>query len=115
MIGALHITRSGLLHGQRRLDASAHNTANLATDETSMLRSIGFTQPSRQGVMSQTAATGISRSRGGAPPPGILNQRAGPFVAEAVEQVTIRHQSGALLRVARTQDDMLRLLVDLRA
>ena len=38
-----------------------------------------------------------------------------PVLRAALEQVPVVHHSGALLRVARTQDDMLEQLVDLAA
>ena len=115
MIGGLDITRSGLLHSQRRLNATAHNAANLVTEKTALLRVTGLERPPGQGVMSRVTATAVDRFRGGALPSGVLDPRTGSFLTQAVEQVTIRHQSGALLRVAQTQDDMLGMLVDLSA
>ena len=82
MIGGLSISHSGLRHAQRRLEASAHNTANLTTAKT-------------------TAST--------------TAQRPAPFVDEAVEQISIVHQAGALRRAVQTQDDMLGILMDLTA
>ena len=79
MIGGLSISQSGLRHDQRRLEESAHNTANLTTAKT-------------------TASPAA--------------QRSAPFVDEAVEQISIVHQAGALRRVVQTQDDMLGILMD---
>ena len=42
-------------------------------------------------------------------------QPTAPFVDEAVEQISIVHQAGALRRAVQTQDDMLGILLDLSA
>ena len=41
--------------------------------------------------------------------------RTAPFVDEAVEQISISHQAGALRRAAQTQDDMLGILLNITA
>lgn len=115
MIGGVHITRSGLLHTQRRLETSAHNTANLARDRTALWRTTGIARPPAQGVSSRTTGIGISRFRGGIVMPRGFAGHPSPVLHGALEQVTVVHHYAALLRVAQTQDDMLGQLVDLAA
>ena len=116
MIGGLSSpSHSGLRHIQRRLEASAHNTANLTTAATTILRVAGREEPPGQGVTSQTSGRSEVRFRGDADGAASTGRRTAPFVDEAVEQISIEHQAGALRRVAQTQDDMLGILVNITA
>ena len=102
---------SGLLHQQQRLEASAHNSANLGTRQTVILAVSGREIPSA-GVRSAVSRTPVVR-----PQISSLSAEATPgpagFVDEAVEQIDIHHHSVALVRALQTQDDMLGSLLDI--
>jgi flagellar basal body rod protein FlgG len=111
---------SGLLHQQQRLEASAHNSANLGTRQTVVLAVSGREIPSA-GVQSTVSATPVVRPQISAPSattqeatPETTEATPGPtgFVDEAVEQITIHHHSVALVKALQTQDDMLGSLLD---
>ena len=105
---------SGLLHQQQRLEASAHNSANLGTRQTVVLAVAGREIPSA-GVQSAVSATPVVRPQISSP--SAATQEATPdptgFVAEAVEQIDIHHHSVALVRVLQAQDEMLGSLLDI--
>ena len=110
---------SGLLHHERRLEASAHNSANLGTRQTVVLGVAGREIPTA-GVRSVVSATPVTRSQiPGAPSSPALGPGEGPvqeprgLVFEAVEQMTLLHHSVSLARVVQTQDDMLGTLLDI--
>ena len=104
---------SGLLHQQQRLEASAHNSANLGTRQTVVLAVSGREIPSA-GVQSSFSATPVVRPQISSLSATTQEATPGPtgFVDEAVEQITIHHQSVALVKALQTQDDMLGSLLD---
>ena len=103
MIGELAISSSGLIQAQHRLRASAHNTANLTTDESAVVKVRGREHPPRGGVVSEISAR-VERA---------ADRRTAPHVDESVEQITASHQSAALKKAVQTQDDMLGTLLDM--
>ena len=91
---------SGLAFAQRRLEASAHNIANAATE--------GF---QRQEVRGQTAPGGgvsFSIERSEQPSTGL-------FIEDVVAQLESKQAFLANLRSLRTEDQILGRLLDTRA
>ncbi len=111
---------SGLLHHEQRLEASAHNSANLQTRQTAVLSVSGREIPGA-GVRSVVSATPVTRPQIPGPsaspasdPPGegpVQEPRG--LVFEAVEQITLLQHSIAQARVVQTQDDMRGTLLDI--
>ena len=104
---------SGLLHQQQRLEASAHNSANLGTRQTVVLAVSGREIPSA-GVQSSVSAMPVVRPQISSLSATTQEATLGStgFVDEAVEQITIHHQNVALVKALQTQDDMLGSLLD---
>ena len=91
---------SGLAFAQRRLEVSAHNIANAATE--------GF---QRQEVRGQTAPGGgvsFSVQRSEEPSSGLL-------VEDVVAQLEAKQAFAANLRSLRTENEILGRLLDIRA
>jgi flagellar basal body rod protein FlgC len=108
MTSPLSIAASGLRHADLRQQATAHNTANRATSETTVLRAEGRERPG-QGVQTQTTGRSERRTQlGAAPPP----QGTSQVVDDAVEQIATVHQAGSLANVVRTSDEMTGILLD---
>ena len=98
MLDTISIISSGLTLSQQRLDASAHNTANLNTEKSSVLRVAAHEGP--QGGVAGTVVAG----EGPASP-----------VVESVAQITASQQFVALKKALQTQSDMVGRLLDLKA
>ncbi|MSR84093.1 MAG: flagellar basal body rod protein [Candidatus Latescibacteria bacterium] len=98
MLGNIAIISSGLTLDQQRLEASAHNTANLNTRPSAVLRS-----EAREGVQGGVEG-GMVAGEGPADP-----------VVESVEQITLSHQATALKKTLQTQSDMVGQLLALEA
>lgn len=98
MLGGISIISSGLLLSQQRLEASAHDTANLTTVPTVDLR-LEAREASQGGVK------------------GMLVAGSGPAssVVEAVEQITAVHHFAALKKALQTQDELVGQFLDLEA
>lgn len=98
MLGNIAIISSGLALDQQRLEASAHNTANLNTRPSAALR-----------VEAREGAQGVVE--------GWVVAGEGPSspVVESVEQMTLSHQATALKKALQTQSDMVGQLLDLEA
>ena len=97
MIHGLSISSSGLAFNEKRLNASAHNTANLTTEDAA-----------RAHVQAEEVPGGGVRSRHSA------SDRDIRVVDESVEQILAGHHFTANVRAAQTQDEMLGVLLDLR-
>ncbi|MBI2503677.1 MAG: flagellar basal body rod protein [Candidatus Latescibacteria bacterium] len=98
MLGNISIISSGLALSQQRLEASAHNTANLNTRPAAVLRVEAHEGP-QGGVEGEVVA-------GDGP--------ASPVV-ESVEQLTVSQQVVALKKALQAQSDMVGQLLDLEA
>lgn len=98
MLGNIAIISSGLALDQQRLEASAHNTANLNTRPSAALRVEA--QEGAQGGVEGTVVAGEGPS---------------DPVAESVEQITLIHQAVALKKALQTQSDMVGQLLDMEA
>ena len=98
MLGNISIISSGLALDQQRLEASAHNTANLNTRPSAVLR-----------VEAQDGA------QGGVVGMVVAGEGPSSPVVESVEQITLSHQAIALKKVLQTQSDMVGQLLDLEA
>ena len=96
MLGTISIISSGLILSQERLEASAHNTANLNTEPSSVLRLVAHEGPQGRVVGALVAVEGP----------------ASPVV-ESVEQITAGQQFVALKKALQTQSDMVGQLLDL--
>lgn len=97
MLGGISSIRSGLLLNQQRLEASAHDTANLATIPAVDLR-----------VEAREAPGGVEST---------ITAGSGPAspVGEAVEQRVAGHHFAALKKALQTQDELVGRLLDLEA
>ena len=123
MTRLLGIAASGLQHQHRRLEASAHNTSNLATAPTAVLRASASEIEQGNGVETTVESRLASRPEiSGSTFPfsaGAAIDSAGEqsafFVEAAVEQITALHHSIALGRAVQAHDEMLGILVDLKA
>tara|TARA_Y100000588_G_scaffold311269_1_gene337210 strand:+ start:108 stop:410 length:303 start_codon:yes stop_codon:yes gene_type:complete len=100
MIRALPTSASGLQANQQSLHASAHNTANLTTKEATKVR-VQASELPQGGVQTR------GKIAGGA-------AQIEP-VEEAVEQITAAQHFKARARSVQTQDEMLGVLLDIRA
>lgn len=100
MIRALSTSASGLRANQQSLQASAHNTANLTTEEAAKVR-VQSKEVKGGGVQTQAKLTG------GAEPV--------EEAEEAVEQITAAQNFKANARSVQTQDEMLGALLDIKA
>lgn len=98
MLGNISIITSGLALSPPRLEASAHNTANLNTRPSAALR-----VEARQG-----AGGGVE---------GVVIAGEGPSspVAESVARIALTHQMVALKKALQTQSEMVGRLLDLEA
>ncbi len=94
------IAQSGLQAAQARLDASAHNTANMNTPGFRRLRAEPSEVAGRGGV-----ATAVQR----APQEGVALEQ------EVVDQMTATYAFKANLQTLQTQDRMMGALLDVRA
>jgi hypothetical protein len=98
MLGNISIITSGLVLDQRRLEASAHNTANLNTRPSAALRV--ETQEGAQGGVEGTVVAGEGPSSP---------------VVESVEQIALTQQAVALKKALQAQSEMVGKLLDLEA
>ena len=94
------IASSGLQAAQARLDASAHNTANMNTPGFRRLRA-EQTEVAGQG--------GVAASIQRAPQEGVALEQ------EVVDQMTATYAFKANLQTLQTQDRMMGALLDVRA
>ena len=113
MHASFAIAASGLRHADARVRSTAHDTANLATPETAVLRAVGREYPVGGGV--ETLVEGRTERR---PELGATGEQPTPVssagaVSLAVEQISTVHYAGALGNVVRTTDDMLGSLIDI--
>jgi flagellar basal body rod protein FlgG len=109
---SLHIAASGLRHADARQRATAHNSANLTTPETTVVRALGREQPTGQGVRTHTE--GYTERRPELAASGAASTgRTTDAVGQAVEQISTVHQAGSLANAVRTSDDMLGSLLDI--
>ena len=112
MYASFAIAASGLRHADARVRSTAHDTANLATPETTVLRAVGREYPVGGGV--ETLFEGRTERR----PELVATGEPTPVssagdVSLAVEQISSVHYAGALGNVVRTTDDMLGSLIDI--
>jgi hypothetical protein len=98
MLGNVSIISSGLALDQQRLEASAHNTANLNTRPSLALR-----VEAREGAQGGVEG-GVVAGEGPSDP-----------VVESVALMTLSHQAVALKKALQTQSDMVGQLLDLEA
>lgn len=94
------IAQSGLQAAQARLDASAHNTANMNTPGFRRLRAEPSEAAGQGGV-----ATAVQR----APQEGVALEQ------EVVDQMTATYAFKANLQTLQTQDRMMGALLNVRA
>ena len=100
MSSLLSIASSGLSAAQMRLDASAHNVANMNTPNF------------RRSVVSQAARAeqgGVDASVQRAPGTGVALEQ------EVVDQMSATYAFKANLQTIKTQDAMMGALLDIRA
>lgn len=97
MIRSLYTSATGLQHQQRRLHASAHNTANATTpaDATVPLRTSG-TERAAGGVDSHSQRVATTDA-----------------LRESVVQIDSAQAVAANVRAVQTQDEMLGALLDI--
>lgn len=98
MLGNISIITSGLALSQQRLEASAHNTANLNTRPAVVLRVEAHEGP-----------------WGGVEGVVVAGEEPASPVAESVEQISAGQQVVALKKALQTQSDMVGRLLDLQA
>jgi hypothetical protein len=98
MLGNISIITAGLALNQRRLEVSAHNTANLNTRPSAALRI-----QAREGA--QGGVEGEVRAGEGPSSP----------VVEGVARIALIHQAVALKKALQTQSEMAGRLLDLEA
>jgi len=93
------IALSGLQHAQQRLQASAHNIANLATEGFSPQRAVGSARP------------------GGGVETRLVTGEAGgtDLVTEVVEQLSASYAYRANIVTLQRADSLLGTLLDVRA
>ena len=94
------IGQSGLQAAQMRLDASAHNTANMGTPGFRRLRTEQTEVAGQGGV-----ATSVQR----VPQEGVALEQ------EVVDQMTATYAFKANLKILQTEDRMLGALLNVRA
>ena len=112
MHASFAIAASGLRHADTRVRSTAHDTANLATPETAVLRAGGREYPVGGGVETLVEGRTERRPELGATGEPTPVSSAGA-VSLAVEQISTVHYAGALGNVVRTTDDMLGSLIDI--
>jgi flagellar hook-associated protein FlgK len=100
MASVLSIGSSGMQAAQLRLDASAHNVANLSTP--------GF----RRQVVEQTEAPGSAGVQASVQRAG---QEGAALESDVVEQMSATYAFKASLQVIKTNDRMMGALLDTRA
>lgn len=100
MTTTLSIAASGLRHQQQRLNAAAHNTANVATPpSTTMTLRANASEADDGGVKSQTSVTA-----------------AGDFLSAGIlPLLTAPDDARGLAQVIRAQDEMSGILLDITA
>jgi len=98
MLGSIATLSSGLILDQQRLDASAHNTANLNTRPSAALR-----VEAREGA------------QGGVEGAVVAGEGPSNPVVESVEQIALIQQAVALKKALQTQSEMVGRLLDLKA
>ncbi|MCC7262401.1 MAG: flagellar basal body rod protein [Candidatus Latescibacteria bacterium] len=98
MLGNLSIISSGLALSQQRLEASAHNTANLNTRPSAALR-----VEAGEGAQGGVEGTVVAGEGPSSP------------VVESVEQIAVTYQVVALKKALQTQSEMVGRLLDLEA
>lgn len=98
MLGNISIISSGLALNQQRLEASAHNTANLNTRSSAALR-----VEAREGAQGGVEGTVVA-SEGPSSP-----------VVESVARIALTHQVVALKKALQTQSEMVGRLLNLEA
>jgi flagellar hook-associated protein FlgK len=101
MSSSLSIGMSGMQAAQRRLDVSAHNIANVATDGFQRQRVLAQTQP--------TGGVGVQVEPDGSPAAPAFGQ---DLIADVVAQRQAQHLFTANLRTVQTADRMLGSLLD---
>ena len=112
MHASFAIAASGLRHADTRVRSTAHDTANLATPETTVLRAVGREYLVGGGVETLVEGRTERRPELGATGEPTPVSSAGA-VSLAVEQISTVHYAGALGNVVRTTDDMLGSLIDI--
>ena len=112
MHASFAIAASGLRHADARVRSTAHDTANLATPETTVLRAVGREYPVGGGVETLVEGRTERRPELGATGEPTRVSSAGA-VSLAAEQISSVHYAGALGNVVRTTDDMLGSLIDI--
>ena len=112
MHASFAIAASGLRHADTRVRSTAHDTANLATPETTVLRAVGREYPVGGGVETLVEGRTERHPELGATGEPTPVSSAGA-VSVAVEQISSVHYAGALGNVVRTTDDMLGSLIDI--
>jgi hypothetical protein len=112
MHASFAIAASGLRHADTRVRSTAHDTANLATPETAVLRAVGREYPVGGGVETLVEGRTERRPELGATGEPTRVSSAGA-VSLAAEQISSVHYAGALGNVVRTTDDMLGSLIDI--
>lgn len=111
MIDVLATAASALRHADRRLMAAAHDTANLSTADTVVLRSVARQAPLGQGVRPETQGRFEHRAELGSDRPDD-GRAVAPALAAVGEQRASVQQARVQAQVTRTADDMLGTLVD---
>lgn len=112
MFKAVTAAASGLLHAEQRLQATAHNTANLNTADTAVLQARGREAPGAAGVETRVDRRAEHRAQLGSAE--AANARsAAPAAEAAVDQIAAVRQAGALLRAVQATDDLTRTSIDL--
>ena len=112
MHASFAIAASGLRHADTRVRSTAHDTANLATPETTVLRAVGREYLVGGGVETLVEGRTERRPELGATGEPTPVSSAGA-VSLAVEQISTVHYAGALGNVVRTTDGMLGSLIDI--
>ena len=97
MIQGFYTSSSGLAFNERRLSASAHNTANLTTEDAVRVR-----------VQTEEVPGAGVRTRHS------VSERDISVIHESVAQILAGHHFTADVRAAQTQDEMIGVLLDLR-
>lgn len=110
---ATHIAQSGLVSNERRLAASAHNTANLATDRFASLRAAAA-ERAGGGTEVRVDRVELSETDARAPEPASPRNNV-DTVRETVNRISALRSFEANARVVRVQDQLSRGLLDVTA
>lgn len=109
MNASLHIAATGLRHADLRQRATAHNTSNLTTPSTTVVRAQGSERPDG-GV--ETSVQGRTEDRVHLGADGVPAGSGHGAVDSAVEQIVSENHAASLASVVRTSDDMIGSLLD---